>query len=233
MNDQNVKETKGSVGSLPTSEAARKIARIYHTTSKAAILSSNETNMRKLSSSDKTNNVANAIGSLGMILGAIKKPDGDQNTLTFAAQNDTGHVIVPYRTRCNGEFYAGANLDIIQPGKNSQLEFKMSKAFNPEYGDVYLSFAICAENGLSVDVTIHFCVDEDRNNIWYPYSLHVSDYGGVNFDTSQLSPSVSGGEILYAYAAGSNDNPSFGIALMTAVTNSHLVGITFTPWASV
>lgn len=80
--DATTKST-GRVYSLPRDQAAIELAKIYHIVSKEERSSPS----RKLSDSDKIGNIADAVGSLGMILGAVKMPSGEQNTFTFSVLN--------------------------------------------------------------------------------------------------------------------------------------------------
>lgn len=221
-------QAAGKAYSLPCSKAAVELARIYMAvSSEESALSA--TSKGGMSKSDKVNNVSNAIGSLGMILSAIRRPTDEQNTFGFAVLNDTEHVVVPYSVRCNGDFYATANLDILTPGQNSTLNFNINKAFDGNL-DVYLNFAVCSKNTKSINASIH--ITRASSGEIAPYSFSP-EYESIKFDRSEQSSSASTNTLLYAAAVGSDDFPSFGVAVVGAALNSHQLGLVLTPWRSV
>ncbi|MCP3102087.1 hypothetical protein LZ198_24775 [Myxococcus sp. K15C18031901] len=213
----------GSVYTLPCTKAASELARIYTVAPSGGALAAS------MSTSDKVGNVADAIGSLGMILSAIRRPTDEQNTFDVSVQNDTEHVAIPYSVRCNSDCYATANLDILTPGQNSTLNFNLNKAFDGNL-DLYLDFILCARDAQTVHAGLH--ITRANNGEIAPYSFNT-DYGNVIFDRSEQSSSKTTNTLLYAAAVGEGTAPSFGVAIMATALDSHRMTLVLTPWRKV
>ena len=178
---------------------------------------------------DGINSAANAVGSLGMVLSSVRKPTGDQDTLSFSIKNDSEHVFVPYKVQCNAGFYTAANLGIIAPSQNSNLDFNINETFNDKV-DLFLHFSMIDSNGKSADCVLH--ITETTEGEILPYSLNASPEN-VLFDRNEQDDSVANNALVYAAKVGGNDGPSFGISAMGVSRSSHSVGITITPWRQV